>query len=47
MNGKKIKHGDIETALNQFLKEEQHLVLGFEKGENGVSHQIFKDSIDH
>jgi formate dehydrogenase (coenzyme F420) beta subunit len=47
MKGKKLKPGHIENALNQFLKEEQHLVLGFQKGENGVSHQIFKGSINH
>ena len=47
MKGKKLKSGDIENALNQFLKEDQHLVLGFEKGKNGVSHQIFKGSLDH
>lgn len=47
MKGRKLKSGDIESALNQFLKDEQHLVLGFEKGENGVSHKIFKGSLDH
>ena len=47
MKGRKLKSGDIESALNQFLKDDQHLVLGFEKGENGVSHKIFKGSLDH
>jgi formate dehydrogenase (coenzyme F420) beta subunit len=47
MRGKKIKNGNIEEALNQFLTDEQHLVLGFEKGENGVSHRIFKNTLDH
>lgn len=47
MKGKKLKSGDIENALNQFLKEEQHLVFGFEKEKNGVSHQIFKGSLDN
>jgi formate dehydrogenase subunit beta len=47
MKGKKLKGGDIEKALNTFLKEEQHLVLGFEKGENSINHKVFKDSLDH
>ena len=47
MKGRKLKSGDIESALNQFLKDDQHLLLGFEKGENGVSHKIFKGSLDH
>jgi formate dehydrogenase subunit beta len=47
MKGRKLKKGDIESALNEFLKGDQHLVLGFEKGENGVSPKIFKGSLDH
>ncbi|HNS13690.1 MAG TPA: 4Fe-4S binding protein [Syntrophorhabdaceae bacterium] len=47
MKGKKLKSGEIENALNQFLKNEQHLVLGFKKGESGVSHQLFKGALDH
>ena len=47
MKGKKLKSGEIENALNRFLKDEQHLVLGFKKGESGVSHQIFKGNLDH
>ncbi|MDD5244057.1 MAG: hypothetical protein PHU49_08570, partial [Syntrophorhabdaceae bacterium] len=47
MQGKKIKNGNIESALSRFLEDEQHLVLGFKKGENGVDHQIFKGSLDH
>ncbi len=46
MKGKKLKSGEIENALNQFLKDEQHLVLGFKKGEGGVSHQLFKGALD-
>jgi formate dehydrogenase (coenzyme F420) beta subunit len=45
MQGKQIKSGSIEAALNDFLKDERHLVLGFEKGENGIGHRIFKKSI--
>jgi formate dehydrogenase (coenzyme F420) beta subunit len=47
MKGKKLKNGDIENILNRFLKDEQHLILGFEKGEDGIGHQIFKDSLGH
>jgi formate dehydrogenase subunit beta len=47
MQGKQIKNGNIESALNQFLKNERHLVLGFEKDEKGVGHRIFKDNLDH
>ena len=47
MRGKKIKDGSVEAALNRFLTEEQHLVLGFEKGKDGVNHRIFKNSLDH
>jgi formate dehydrogenase (coenzyme F420) beta subunit len=46
MQGKQIKEGSIEGALGQFLKEEQHLVLGAEKAESGVSHKIFQRNID-
>jgi formate dehydrogenase (coenzyme F420) beta subunit len=46
MRGKRTKKGSIEDALNQFLKEELHLVLGFEKTENGVGHRVFRDSLD-
>jgi formate dehydrogenase (coenzyme F420) beta subunit len=47
MRGKKIKDGGIEAALSRFLTDEQHLVFGFEKGEDGVNHRIFKNTIDH
>jgi formate dehydrogenase subunit beta len=47
MRGKRIKDGGIEAALSRFLTDEQHLVFGFEKGKDGVSHRIFKNTIDH
>ena len=47
MQGKQIENGNIENALNQFLKDEQHLVLGFEKGKDGVNHRIFKNRVDN
>ena len=47
MQGKQINSGNIENALNQFLQDEHHLVLGFEKGEDGVNHKIFKNSLQH
>ena len=37
MQGKQIKNGTIENALNQFLQDEHHLVVGFEKGKDGVN----------
>jgi formate dehydrogenase (coenzyme F420) beta subunit len=47
MLAKSIKDGSLEGALDQFLKGEHHLVLGFEKGKDGIRHRIFKGSIDH
>jgi formate dehydrogenase (coenzyme F420) beta subunit len=47
MQGKHIKDGNIENGLNQFLKDEKHLVLGFEKGKEGVNHRIFKTHVDN
>jgi formate dehydrogenase (coenzyme F420) beta subunit len=46
MQGKQIKNGDIENALNRFLESEAHLVLGFEKTKDGVVHRIFKENLD-
>ncbi len=47
MKGKKLKDGEIENILNQFLKDEQHLVLGFKKDESGgINHNIFKGNLD-
>ncbi len=46
MQGKRIKNGNIDSALRQFLRDEQHLILGFEKGEKGVGHRIFKTDVD-
>ncbi len=47
MKGRKLKRQDIERALNEFLKDERHLLLGFEKSENGLSPKVFKGSVDH
>lgn len=47
MQGKQITNTDIKNALNQFLMDEQHLVLGFEKGKDDVNHGIFRGRIDH
>jgi formate dehydrogenase (coenzyme F420) beta subunit len=46
MLAKRIRKGGIESALNRFLEDEQHLVLGFEKTKDGVTHRIFKGSVD-
>jgi formate dehydrogenase subunit beta len=45
MQGKKIKNGELESALNRFLQNDQSMVLGFEKDTNKVYHRIFKDSV--
>ncbi len=46
MQGKQLKDGNIENALNGFLKEPDHLVLGFEKVASGVRHRMFRDSVN-
>ncbi len=46
MRGKRIRNGHIQNALNRFLEDEHHLVLGFEKTKDGFSHRIFKGSIE-
>ncbi|MGA3175148.1 MAG: 4Fe-4S binding protein [Syntrophorhabdales bacterium] len=43
---KKIKEGALERGLNGFLEDEGCLVFGFEKGEEGARHRIFKGSLD-
>ncbi len=45
MQGKQIKSSTIESVLNQFLQDKHHLVLGFENGEDGVNHKIFKNNL--
>jgi formate dehydrogenase subunit beta len=47
MQGKNIKNGNLESALSLFLQDEHHMVLGFEKTENGLWHRIFKNGLDH
>lgn len=47
MPAKKLNNGAVEGALTEFLKDKHHLVLGFEKDKNGISHRIFKNSLDH
>lgn len=43
--GKKVDLTDIEAALNRFLSEENHMVLAFEKGPDGVGHRVFKEGV--
>ncbi len=45
MRGKRINNGVMERALDRFLQDEQHLVLGFEKTKDGVGHRIFRGSL--
>jgi formate dehydrogenase subunit beta len=46
MQVKPIKDGALERALNRFLSDDRHLILGFEKGDDGVRHRIFHTSLD-
>lgn len=46
MQGKRVNVGSIGTALGRFLEGGQRLVFGFEKGKDGVTHRVFKDSLD-
>lgn len=46
MKGKRLKSGEIEKTLDNFLKDERHLVLGFKNVENRARHHIFKDNIN-
>lgn len=46
MPAKKLNNGAVEGVLKEFLKNDQHLVLGFAKDKNDVSHRIFKNSLD-
>jgi formate dehydrogenase subunit beta len=46
MQAKELKDGALERALNLFLGSEGNLVLGFEKGDDGVRHRIFKGGLD-
>jgi len=47
MQGKKIKNGELEGALNRFLGQEQYLVMGFENDSSNVYHRIFKEKLDN
>jgi len=45
MQGKQIKKETLENALSQFLQDESHLVLGFEKSNDGINHRIFQKDV--
>ena len=47
MQGKKIKNGALESALDTFLAEKEYLVMGFEKDASNVYHRVFKDRLDN
>lgn len=47
MQGKQITEAALESALNHFLDDEQHLVLGFERASAGVHHRIFKGEVEN
>jgi hypothetical protein len=46
MQGKRVSRETIENGLNRFLEDELHLVLGFEKGDQGVSLRAFKEKVE-
>ena len=43
---KRTEAGALERGLNRFLSDDRHLILGFQKGDGGVRHRIFKKSLD-
>jgi formate dehydrogenase (coenzyme F420) beta subunit len=47
MRGKKVRDNAIDIALNRFLEDERHLVLGFEKTTAGISHRMFKGTVEN
>jgi formate dehydrogenase (coenzyme F420) beta subunit len=47
MQGKQINNDAVENTLKQFLQDEHHLVLGFEKGDDGINHKICQKNIEH
>jgi formate dehydrogenase subunit beta len=46
MRGKRVNSETVQAAFNRFLEDETHLVLGFEKGQHGVSHRVFKGKVE-
>jgi hypothetical protein len=45
MKGKKVDTGRIESVLNKFLEDEQHLVFGFEKQKDRITHRLFQKKL--
>jgi formate dehydrogenase subunit beta len=46
MQGRRVTTVAMRDALNGFLGDERHLVLGFERGPDGVRHRVFKGRLD-
>lgn len=46
MRTKRVSKDTIESGFNRFLEDDRHLVLGFEKNDQGVSHRVFKGKVD-
>ena len=46
MRGKRASRETIENGLNRFLEDDLHLVLGFEKGDQGVALRVFKGKVE-
>lgn len=47
MQGKRIKNGELEGALNKLLEANKCLVMGFEKDSSTVYHRVFKGKLDN
>ena len=46
MRAKRASRESIEKSLNRFLEDDLHLVLGFEKADQGVSLKLFKGKVE-
>ena len=46
MQSRRVTAVAVREALNRFLGDERHLVLGFERGPGAVRHRVFKGSLD-
>jgi formate dehydrogenase subunit beta len=47
MLSKRVSSETIERGLDRFLDDDRHLVLGFEKSAQGVSHRVFKGKVEN
>ncbi|MBN2401310.1 MAG: 4Fe-4S binding protein [Spirochaetes bacterium] len=45
MKGKKVDASSVESTLNKFLEDEQHLIFGFEKQKDRIVHRLFRNDL--